>query len=275
MNLDTKRRIPLGLGPLTAESFSIFFRNSLRILGLAFTAAFVWSILAFFGLPYLGRLLFPPSTWTQNGEVLFIYFVCIYYFVYLVFCVCLSALIAQLTYRMKTGRYKHFLTLRSIFPKLIFSTSVLCGTSIASITALTSVWPGLIEWSLFWFPPPWFWISVVFYVFVPVTVIEQEGLRALKRSAVLTKGYRFSIAAQFIVFGVICGAMTAAGISAGVALLIVYHDSFLLASLLGALTFFLFAIGYCLICIATTLIYLRLVEIKEGGVLRDIASVFD
>ena len=113
----------------------------------------------------------------------------------------------------------------------------------------------------------------MFCVTSPVIVIERIGLQAFVRSSFLTKGYRWSITGAFLltfisylIFAVIAGAL----ISLIVALTGIFG---ILLSYLVMLT--VLAIGIGIFTILSTLIFIRLREIKEGISLEQIADVFD
>ena len=114
---------------------------------------------------------------------------------------------------------------------------------------------------------PGLYIAAQFFVWVQCVTVENEGMAGLGRAQTLTKGYRWPIAGAMLLIGVMAvgvllvltPAIAANAESAGG----------LILSLLSAL---LEALLYAVFGVYTTLVYLRLREIKDGVGPADIAA---
>ncbi|MEX0317557.1 MAG: hypothetical protein AB3N21_06385 [Ruegeria sp.] len=142
-----------------------------------------------------------------------------------------------------------------------------------AIFALTLVTSILCLLGLVLLVVPGLWLYAVFSVIVPVIVIEGVGFGAIRRSAELTKGYRWPIAGTLFlmlvcafllgaVFGGVAGGLAGAfagGLSIGMSTVLEMVGNALGAGIFG---------------IAAALIYARLKEIKEGVSVSDLVEVF-
>lgn len=117
---------------------------------------------------------------------------------------------------------------------------------------------------------PGLWLAAVLSVVWAALVLEGRGFGAIKRSAALTRDYRWSIVGfgflslvVFVLAYVVILLLTRALISLG---------GFWVAVAVNSL-FQVWWRGYPVV--AGTVLYLRLCEIKEGAASRDVAAIFD
>ena len=119
---------------------------------------------------------------------------------------------------------------------------------------------------------PGLYLMGMWFVIVPVFIVEGTGFGSLGRSARLTDGYRWplaGLAALFVltfilVFAVMIGSQFVFSTLGDVGLI-----------LSGAATAVISAIIYCLGSSMAALAYLRLRELKEGAGISEIAEVFE
>jgi uncharacterized membrane protein len=126
---------------------------------------------------------------------------------------------------------------------------------------------------------PMFIVLVMFWVAIPTAVVERPGVIAsLKRSAALTKGYRWRVLGIYMVILIVM--MMASGIAqapfmpsimnAGAD--VMTSSSFIIANVLGLLVnAFFTALG----AVASAVAYHDLRAVKEGFDIDQFASVFD
>lgn len=261
---DTSVRPPtqaFGVGSIIAESFSILFGNLVTVVILGFVPMFIGTIIngmtmgwgtvlgtdvpafdsPFFVILYIGNLIFQM---TLYGLMI--------------------ALIVQMAYDAKLGRRPNIgryvgPALSTLVPVLIVSLIVFILVAIG-VAAL--IVPGL-------------WIYAVFSVIVPAIVIERSGFGAMRRSAALTKDFRWPIVGLLVVVW-ICALLLALIFGVAVAVVLEFAGDGFLSGVLGVIV--LSAINgftYALSAISVSLAYARLREIKEGVGVDQLASVFE
>ncbi|MEM9710422.1 MAG: hypothetical protein AAF871_16745 [Pseudomonadota bacterium] len=256
------RKMPLGVGNIISSAFSILFGNFFSVIILAFVPTLI-------GLVIQGALIGWSAMMGTGGPEDFASFSGVGYAISQVASLVIYgitvALMVQLAYDAKLGRPTRIGSyispaLRSAVPIAVLAFIM---TILMIIGFLLLVIPGL-------------WIYAVFSVMPAAVVIERVGFGGLRRSAQLTKEYRWPIIGAMIlafiflmVFGVIAvfiagGLMAVLGSlgSLGIAMTVV---------VLAAI----YAITYGFAGILVALIYARLREIKEGVSVDQIASVFD
>lgn len=254
-------KVPLGVGQIISESFSIFFGNIIKVVALGFIPTLIGLIIAglltgfdvalgsaepdFFA-PGAGAL-FAISTVVQMG----IYGVTI-------------ALLVQMAYDAKQGKSRKLATYYAPALKAAFPIALLAIVSaiLMGIGLLLLVVPGL-------------WIYAVFSVMAPAVVIDKVGFRGLGRSTQLTKEYRWPVLGALIIMLVVTVLLSfAVTFLAGIFASIVGFGAVgvVLTILISGLVY---AFTYGLSGITVALIYARLREIKEGVSVEELAAVFD
>lgn len=253
---DTSPHIPLGIGNLIGDSFSILFRNFVPVVLISFVPTLIGLLISGSLIGFEAVIGFEDTVGTDADnpglQLLTSLVDMVVYSVTTAFLVQL-AYDAKLQRPMRFGRYVGP-ALRAIVPITILGFAVGLMVGVAAIALLI---PGL-------------WVYAVFSVMEPAVVIEGVGFGGLGRSAALTKEYRWPILGALIpVF--ICMAL-------------IFAVAFFLVGLIGlsnglALPVLLFAaisaIGSSLVSIFISLLYARLREIKEGIGVDQIAAVFD
>jgi len=252
---EPREHIPLGVGDIIAESFSILFRNIPAVVLLCFVPTFLGFLIPYlfllpqgFGEPSIPGL---PTVWAIIIEAI----------LQIVVYGLAMALVVQLAYDSKLGRAIKIAdyfgpAFRVILPVAIVSTIV--GILVA-LASMVLVIPGL-------------WLLAVFAVVTPVIVIEGGWFGAMGRSASLTKEYRWPIVGASIVIYICIFALAFLGeylagtLMSGPSGITLW--SVIVSSVTGTISTGLGAIMY-------SLIYARLREIKEGVSVDQIAAVFD
>ncbi|WP_434054867.1 MAG: hypothetical protein RDA78_08385 [Roseibium sp.] len=251
--LDSEPHMPLGVGSLVGESFSILFRQFFPILVIGFVPSLLGVLLSGALVGFDTVLSLDDTDTSSGGASALISLVdLVVYSITTAFMVQL-AYDAKLERPVRLGKYIGP-AMASIFPIAILGIAVGLLMGIASLAFII---PGL-------------WVYAVFSVMEPAIVIERLGFKGLGRSEKLTKGYRWPIVGALVItwicaLVIIVAALFVADLamtSGILALSIVVY---------AALT----AIGTGLISILTALIYARLREIKEGVSVDQIAAVFD
>ncbi len=147
--------------------------------------------------------------------------------------------------------------IRHMFPVILVS---ILATILMAVGLILLIVPGII-------------VAIMLTVAVPAVVVERAGIfGSLRRSAELTKGYRWSIFGLFVVLVVIyfvialvVGAVLGfAALSSGGISLVTVGSNWLISLIFGMLSAAL-----------APVIYFKLRVAKEGLDLGDIASVFD
>ncbi|WP_227272467.1 hypothetical protein [Roseobacter weihaiensis] len=255
-------KTPLGVGSIISDSFSIMFGNFAKVLLLGFTGAIVGLIVsaAFLGFDLATGIAEPDAIVSANiGVVGWVVPTLVNMVIYGL----VTALIIQLAYDAKLGRSNSIGTyfsaaLPALFPIIVLSIVVLILTSLGAFALVIGA----------------LWVYAVFYVTVPVVVIERGGFGSMGRSATLTKEYRWSIAGLLVV---VLAMSVIVQIVAG---FLIAALAFVVGGLVGQIVIAVsFAgingIAYAFGGIAGALTYARLREIKEGVAVDQIAAVFD
>lgn len=202
--------------------------------------------------------------------------------------------VVQIVYSARFGRRSSFgacllAVIRAIIPVITLTIAIavlvlmFLGLSVGMIAALwtvpdTTLSLVLVFLGLFVGVIGGAWIWAVFSVMVPIVVIERAGLGALRRSAALTKEYRWPIVGTLAIVAIINYMLLLASefvpipsfpvppaLPEGVDTVLGYAG--VTASIVG--------LGFAYGGIVTALIYARLREIKEGVGIDHIAAVFD
>ncbi|MEO1000406.1 MAG: hypothetical protein AAFW69_07365, partial [Pseudomonadota bacterium] len=126
---------------------------------------------------------------------------------------------------------------------------------------------------------PGLYVMAVFAVVLQVALFEGAGFGALRRSVDLTRGYRWTILGAILLYFVVVFAIGL--LLAVVTAVLVFGLGAGGANELGAIVYLSLGLGTilnaALICIGASffaLIYLRLLELKEGHEREDLADVF-
>ena len=260
-NIEGAGKMPLGVGQIIGDSFSIFFTNIVKIMLVGFVPVIIGFLIS-------GALLgFGVALGTGGGEevleegfwvgfvVSFVLQMAIYSFT--------IALLVQLAYDAKLGNRRAISeyfgpAVKSIIPIVILG---IVFTILLSIGFMLLVVPGL-------------WILAVLSVTMPAIVIDKAGFGGFGRSAFLTKEYRWPIVGALIIM-YICTmviSVIASFIMGFFASLLPGAGGIVLALVVAGL---LYSITYGLTGISISLIYARLREIKEGVSVDQLAAVFD
>jgi len=245
--------IPLGVGSLIKDSFSILFRYFFPIVLIAFVPSLLGVLLAGYLVGFDTVLSLEETEASSSGADALVNIVDLV--VYSI----TTALLVQLAYDAKLKkpiRPAKYVgpALSAIFPITILGILV---SLLIGLAALALIIPGL-------------WVYAVFSVMEPAVVIERLGFKGLGRSEKLTKNYRWPIVGA-LALGWVC-ALIVIVIALGISDSAMSSDMLLVATLsYAAFT----SVGTGLLSILTALIYARLREIKEGVSVDQIAAVFD
>jgi hypothetical protein len=292
---DVQPKLPLGVGSIIGESFSILFRNFFRVLIIGFVPSFLGylvpiAILAGVGLGTPDSLEQLQQQPVNAAASIAVASVVVGLFQAAVFAF-IAALLAQLAYDAKLSRPVKLR--RYLGPALSAVPSIVVLSIVVFILLFAITLPIFLLGALLGplaflivigMPVLTLWIMAVFAVMAPAIVIERVGFRGLSRSAALTRKYRWPIVGTLIL-AVICDVVINIVIGA-VVMLVVGSITFLGApggfiSVIagGILPLILYAvistIGIGLFGILIALIYARLREIKEGISVDQIAAVFE
>lgn len=250
---------PLGVGQIISESFSILFGNIVAVAVAAFVPLLFMIILSGLTLGFsvsLGAEVADPTA------VNFLPLILLNTLISVVIYGVVSAIIVQLAYDAKLGRGTNFggyasAAIATIVPNVI---QTLIVTILASFAMIALILPGI-------------WVYGVFAVTVPALVIERVGFGAMRRSAELTKDYRWPVIGTMIV--VFIAAMILNLIPQTIAGFVLGSLSTVSIVAMVLLTAVLSTFTYGLIGIAIALVYARLREIKDGVGVDDLAAVFE
>ncbi|MGR3513410.1 MAG: hypothetical protein ACU0GG_11660 [Paracoccaceae bacterium] len=251
---------PLGAGGIIGDSFSIFFSKIGKVLMLAFLPTLVGLVISGALAGWGVTLGYEDPTFTGGGGDVAGFVLSI--IVSMGFYGLTIALLVLLAYDAKQGRSRplgeYFApALKSIVPIVVLALVV---GILAAIGFVALIIPGL-------------WVYAVFAVVYPAIAIEGVGFGGLRRSAALTKGYRWPIVGVIIVIGICTFVLNfAAGFGGAMLFGIVGNGSIIMSVLITSV---IYAISYGLSAISIALIYARLREIKEGVSVSDLAAVFD
>ena len=256
---ETGQKIPLGVGKILGDSFSILFSNFLKlfiigsvltfsamaliVVTLSFAAFTAIVLLSGYG-PVVFLLAMTPILMAAYGLI--------------------TGLVVQLAYDAKLGRHSPFsIYIQSALPALLPIVVMSAVVAVLSYVGALAFLIGAL------------WVYAVFFVMVPVAVIEHAGFGAMRRSAFLTKEYRWPIVGAFVFVMIINGLLfraaeflaelTSLALPPGIEALIAY----------GMATASIIGLGLVYGGIVTALIYARLREIKEDVDVDQLAAVFD
>ncbi|WP_299752445.1 hypothetical protein [uncultured Tateyamaria sp.] len=247
--------VSLGVGNIVGESFSILFGNLIAVIPLVLVPVLLSIVIAssMVGADVALGVEAPDFSTFSNIAIWALMFV-----VQIVFYALATALLVQLTYDAKLGR--------PLQPGRYISPALRSAILIAVLTIISSVLVGLASIALI---IPGLWVYAVFSMIVPAVLFEGAWFRGLRRSAMLTKGYRWPICGVLLLIGVCAG--TVSFLASVVASFLVDTGDWAMIAAFSAIA--VFAVGLAGISIA--LIYARLREIKEGVSVDKIVSVFD
>ena len=250
---------PFGIGQILSESFSLLFGNIVAIAVAAFIPLLAMLILS--GM----TMGFGVTLGAETPDALdpsFVPMILLNTLISVVIYGIVSAIIVQLAYDAKFGRGTNFgqyasAAISTLIPNVV---QTLVITILASFALIALILPGI-------------WVYGVFAVTVPALVIERVGFGAMRRSAELTKEYRWPVIGTMIVIfiaGMVLNLIPQA--FTGLLLGSLGTGSIIIMTLLTA---FLSTFTYGLIGIAVALVYARLREIKDGVGMDNLSSVFE
>lgn len=254
--------MPFGVGAVVSDTFSIFFRKLHIIILLGFIPALIDVIVN----NYVASPASAPVPGTEFDWAAFASGFTIVFLVTLIAVAVTTAMVIQLAYDAKMGRPaqigRYFSAAVSNLPAIVVLSVVITILYIIGFVLL--IVPGI-------------WLYGVFSVLVPAIVIDKAGFGAMRRSAELTKNYRWPIIGTLVLV-TLC------------VFLVSFVVGFVFALLLGGLSFdqvvnptlgpwviadtIVNAISYGWISIAVAMVFARLKEIKEGVSVADLADVF-
>lgn len=263
-------KTPLGVGAIIGESFSIFFGRFILIVSIAFVPSLLDYIISGFlvGYDVVNQLKEPDLTDTGDALAYVLTFIS-----EITADALATVLLVQLVHDMKFRRSIRLVRYFDRVPSVILPLVILSiATSILSIAILFNKIPGLYVGSilLVLLIAPQFWLNTVFCVMAPVIVIEHAGFGGLKRSAALTRGYRWPIVG-LVLLANICILPIAIGSGYLVDVVVNLAGNAPGIILSSAAT----SLETAFTAILVALTYARLREIKEGVSVDQIASVFD
>lgn len=254
-------KLPLGVGAILSQTFSIFASNFVKVMILGFAGTLLGFLIsvAFLGFGTTTGTAEPdltnPGGFWMGTLVSTLLSMVVYGLV--------TALLILLAYDAKRGKSNSIGTyimvaVPAVIPIAILSIVVFILMAIGAFALLIGM----------------LWVYAVFYVMAPAAVIERAGFGSLQRSAQLTKEYRWPIVGLFLIIMVITILIQFVTGFIGTALTSASPSVFGMASI-AIVYSILGAIGYAIGGITIALVYARLREIKEGVEVDQIAKVFD
>lgn len=253
-------KMPLGVGRVVGDTFSILFRKLPVIILLGFIPALV-QLLIVGVLPAQSASPVTAGNEVAFSGATFLIAFLLSFLVTLATSSIVTAMIVQLSYDAKLNRSS---SIGRYFASAIRNLPVIVLLSIVSTILFALGWMLLVV--------PGLWLMGVFSVFVPAIVIEGAGFRALRRSAELTKNYRWPIiGAMILVFLCLILLWLVLGVVVSLAFAAIVGGSAFIGILLQAVGN---GLTYGIFSIAVALIYARLKEIKEGVSVSDLVDVF-
>lgn len=256
------QKIPLGVGKIISDSFSVLFGNFFKVLAIGFITAFSAFLLhgLLFGFNVAAGQADPEIIGV--GDVL----VMLASLLFGVFLYALaSALMVPLAFDAKLGRtnslgaYFNF-ALPALPPIIVMTFGVAILIMIGALALLVGA----------------LWVAAVFYVIVPAAVIERVGLGAWGRSIALTKEYRWPIVGLCIIVIVLTSILSIISVAVGVAAAPDLAQTGILSTVgVGAFLSLVDGLSYVFGGIVAALTYARLREIKEGVDIGQIVAACD
>lgn len=251
---------PLGVGKLVSSTFSIFFANIVKIIILGFIPTVLGLVIS--GLMngwgvVLGTA--EPDFLAPGGVLMFVLSMLVQMAIYGI----TIALLVLLAYDAKMGKSRplgdYFAP--ALFAAIPIAVLTIIATIVMSLGMIALIIPGL-------------WVYAVFSVMAPAVLIDGVGFGGLRRSAELTKGYRWPILGTLLII------LVATFLISIVVGLVIEGVEFLSTTGIGILisvvvSGLLYSLTYGLSGITISLIYARLREIKEGVGVDKLAEVFD
>ncbi|WP_156958718.1 hypothetical protein [Labrenzia sp. DG1229] len=281
VNPGIEPRLPLGTGTVIGESFSILLKNMVHVI----VASAMPMILFFLPIGFMiGSNQMLDLEAPQFNWPVFLVNLAISLFA---MCAALSlsaTAVNKLAYdakhlrRVKASTYfKPTLSAAPIVALLTLAIGAALLLVQVSIFALSSVSPILAFFAFPVFFVVYFWTVAACSLMPAVAVIEKAGLSSLKRSIALTKGYRLPVLGTIFLAG-LCS--IAIQIAFSIFTVLVTVTASLASETLGAILSFVsslvaFALMIGYLCIVTSLIYIRLREIREGAGIDQIEAVFE
>ena len=123
----------------------------------------------------------------------------------------------------------------------------------------------------------YFWVISTGMLIPSAAVSEQAGIRSWNRSMSLIKGYRWPVLGTFFL-AALCGSvlyLVLAAVAVSATVLISYSPFKTMTLISFAIPMSAFSIYVGYMCIVSTLIFMRLRELKEGTASVQIEAVFD
>ncbi len=247
---------PLGVGKILSETFQIFFQNIVVIMILGFIAAYVGYLITYAGAV---RSLSDPgftdgaSTLATVGLLPIV--------VNLLLSSIVTGLVILIAYDAKVGRSsglaQHFKTVLPSIPMIIAVTLV---SMILTVLGAFLILIGML------------WVYAVFYVLVPAVLIDRAGFGSLRRSADLTREYRWPIVGILLVLSLV-------GLGLQLLIMPIVGTSFSLEpagafGITGIISSVFSAVSYGLLAVSVALVYARLREVKEGVNVDSLVEIF-
>jgi hypothetical protein len=117
---------------------------------------------------------------------------------------------------------------------------------------------------------PGLYVAARYLPYVPATVFEDRGWQGTNRAEELTRGYRWPLVGALLVFGILLAAFF---VAVGLPLAYAAEGFGALFAILASAA--LTAIGYVVFATFSTVVYLRLRELREGAKPADVAREVD
>ena len=256
------QKMPLGVGKIISDAFSVLFGNFFKVLAIGFITAFSAFLLQGLLVGFNVAAGLAELELTGTGDLpgllatvlfgLFLYALA-------------TALMVPLAYDAKLGRtnslgaYFNFV-LPALLPIVVLTFAAIILAMIGALALLVGT----------------LWVLAVFYVIAPAAVIERVGFGAWGRSIALTKEYRWPIVGLGIVIMILTTILAIIGGAVSAAAAHSFAQTGILFSVgVGALSSLLEGLSYVFGGIAVALTYARLREIKEGVDIDQIVAAFD
>ncbi len=248
----------LGVGSLISRTFSVFFKNFLLFLMIAFVPTLVLGILNYLVLPDIveaglsGTPQNPGDVFTPAYFLVIALSMVVYLLI--IGITTLAAYDASLGRKIDIGSYIGR-TLGGALPIIVLGILFYILISIGFVLLII---PGL-------------YLLARYYVFVPAILIENVGFGGLGRASSLSKGYRWPIVGALLVIFILILLVTIA--MQLISMFIVLGIGGVFAVLVLQAIFS--GVSYGLSAVFTALLYARLRELKEGVGMTDLVQVFE